>query len=472
MKLKSILILMLCATIPAIACAKKPKALKAAPVDDPRAKVAEMKKEVPVVEEIIPEITEECVVNTSLFTESAKNKQYADALEPWIQVYENCPNYNQSIYKYGAQIIAWQIANAQTVEEKDALKKKLMELYDKRIKWFGDDSKYPTSYILGLKGLDYCTYFTEDTLKLPAYEMLKKSIEGRGNKSQITVVNKFAELATAIYKSNPDVYGDQYIADYQTATGLLVEMSKDATNKNAGIARQYKDYWDGVFAASGAANCDKLDELYAAQVEENANNIDMLNKFILLYSKIGCKESEVYFAASEYAHKLLPTESSAAGCAKMCIKKKEYADAIAYYEQAVTLAEDKYDKADYLYAIAQLYAVMNQLSNSRTYARKALEINPDMGKCYILIGNLYASSKIYGNDAKGRILNKTVFWAAVDKYYKAKAVDSNLTEEANRLIATYSRYFPTKEERFDLPGEFGSGTFTVGGWIGETTTVR
>jgi len=36
----------------------------------------------PTVPEV-PVTTEECLVNISLFTESAKNKQYADALGPW-----------------------------------------------------------------------------------------------------------------------------------------------------------------------------------------------------------------------------------------------------------------------------------------------------------------------------------------------------------------------------------------------------
>ena len=37
-----------------------------------------------------PVITEECLINLSLFNESAKNQQYADALDPWNQVFDNC----------------------------------------------------------------------------------------------------------------------------------------------------------------------------------------------------------------------------------------------------------------------------------------------------------------------------------------------------------------------------------------------
>ena len=74
--------------------------------------------------------------------------------------------------------------------------------------------------------------------------------------------------------------------------------------------------------------------------------------------------------------------------------------------------------------------------------------------------------------AKAAILNKSVFWVAVDKFQKAKMVDPDVTEDANKLIASYSKYFPTKEEIFDLPELHEGESFTVAGWIRESTTCR
>ena len=47
----------------------------------------------------------------------------------------------------------------------------------------------------------------------------------------------------------------------------------------------------------------------------------MLQKIAKLYKRVRCTESEVYFAACEAAHKLQPTQESAAGCASMAAKK-------------------------------------------------------------------------------------------------------------------------------------------------------
>ena len=471
MKVNSLFIMALCAAVPALACAKKPKNVEAAPA--PAAQTAAQEEE--------PTITEDCIVNVSLFNESVKNKQFADAYGPWWEVYNTCPNANKAIYTQGSKIIDWKYANTTDPAEKERLRQLILEMHDKRIKYFGDDPKYPTAYILGQKALDYCQYFPEDELKEPAYQWFKQSVEGMGVKSQMQVLAKFVDVSYAIFKSNPDLYSGQFISDYELASELLAKQAADPSNKNAKYAAQQKDYVDNIFAVSGAADCSKLDEIYAKVVADNADNLDMLTKVAALYKRVKCTESDIYFAACENAHRLQPTEESAAGCARMSVKKGDFRTAINYYEEAISRAQglDPQDEdiADYQYNIALIYySDLKNYPHARAYARQSLASKEDQGRCYILIGLCYAGSQPYSTAdypaAKAAILNKTVFWAAVDKFVQAKRVDPSCAADADKLIAAYSKYYPTKEEKFDLPNELGGSTFYVGGWIGETTVCR
>lgn len=470
MKLRTLLVVAMAAAVPALACAKKPKKAEAA---------------APVQEAVVPEedpvITEECVMNVSLFHESVKNKMYADAYGPWWEVYTTCPNANKSIYSDGAKIVEALYQATNDPAEKERLAKLAVEMQDKRIRYFGNDVKYPKAYILGEKGLAYVDFYGETKLA-EARECLRQSVEGMGNKSKVMVLVKLVDVSYALYKQDPNGKAEQFISDYELASNALGDQAADASNKNAEIAGKQKDYVDNIFAISGAADCSKLDEIYGAVVKENLTNLDMLQKIAKLYKRVRCTESEVYFAACEAAHKLQPTQESAAGCASMAAKKGDYEAAIDYYDQAIKLAmvEDELeDVADYQYNAAfYCYNNLKKYAEARKYAQASiatlsgLGMNKGQGRCYIIIGMCYAATRLYGNDAKGAILNKTVYWAAVDKFYKAKQVDPSVEAQASEFISTYSRYFPTKEERFDLPNEFNGSTYYVGGWIGETTNIR
>lgn len=420
-------------------------------------------------------------MNVSLFHEATKNKMFADAYNPWWEVYTTCPNANKSIYTDGAKIVEALFQATSDAAEKERLAKLAVEMQDKRIRYFGNDPKYPKAYILGEKGLAYVDFYGDAKLA-EARECLRQSVDGMGANSKIMVLVKLADVSYALYKQDPDKYAEQFISDYEIASNTLGDQAAAPNNKNAEIAGKQKDYVDNIFAISGAADCAKLDELYWDDVRDNVNNLDMLHKIAKLYKRVRCTESDVYFAACEAAHKLQPTDESAAGCASMAAKKGDYAQAVAYYDQAIKLAmvEDELeDVADYQYNAAfYCYNNLKKFAEARKYAQASiatlsgLGISKGQGRCYIIIGMCYASTQLYPNDAKGRILNKTVYWAAVDKFVKAKQIDSSVEAQASEFINSYSRFYPTKEERFDLPGEFSGSTYYVGGWIGETTAIR
>ena len=450
--MKKVLLMILCVAIPMVGFAQKKK----------------KKGEEPVVE--APVVTtlsdEECMTNLSLFHESVKNNQFEEAYGFWLPVYQSRPDMNKAIYTDGAKILDYRYNQATDEAVRKALRDSIMQLHDDRIKYF-DEARYPDEYVLGVKAMDYLTYFTEDELALPAYEWLKTSVTALGAKSQITVLRKFVEVSYNIYKSNTDQYSDQFLADYQMAAAALDQIAV-AGGKNAEHATHQKAYVDRLYAASGAADCGQMDQMYASVVAESASDIEKLGSIMKLYRRLGCTESDVYFAAAEHAHKLQPTSESAAGCAQMCIKKEDYAGALEYYKQALSLVTDDEDKADYLYRMANVYVAMKNYQQGASYAQQALDVNAEDGRCYLLLGICYASAKIYDDP----ILARSVFWVACDMFQKAKKVDSSCSSDANKLIATYRQYFPSKEDVF-FHKELNEGAlFRVGGWIGKTTTCR
>ena len=64
-----------------------------------------------------------------------------------------------------------------------------------------------------------------------------------------------------------------------------------------------------------------------------------------------------------------------------------------------------------------------------------------------------------------------MFWVAVDKCIKAKQIDPSVADRANSMISIYSQHYPSVETIFF--NDYAEGqSYTVGGWINETTTIR
>ena len=233
----------------------------------------------------------------------------------------------------------------------------------------------------------------------------------------------------------------------------------------------YKSGIDNNFANSGAADCETLQNMYAAKVEENKENLAYLKETIALLKRVRCQEIDAYFAASGYAYKMEPSAEAAVGLAKQAVKAKDFETAIKYFEEATTMETDANSKAEDYYMIALLVFEQNSYSKARQYCQKALEANPNYGNAYMLMGKMYAatSKSVYPDDA---VMARAVYYAAIDKFEKAKQVDPSVAEEANSLISSYRAHLPSTEEIFMHPDLEKGKAVTIGGWIGERTTVR
>ena len=165
------------------------------------------------------------------------------------------------------------------------------------------------------------------------------------------------------------------------------------------------------------------------------------------------------------------TAEIAFGMGIQAFKKRDYAAAERYLLEAADMATEKDMKENIYFTLAALASQQRAYPKMRNYCYKVLEFNPNNGKAYILIGNAYAAtaSGIYPDDP---VKCKCVYYAAVDKLVKARSVDPSVAGEAGALIGRYSSYFPTTEEVFMHPDLNKGAGFTVGGWIGEHTTIR
>ena len=413
----------------------------------------------------------DCVMNLSLMATAAKAENYQDALPTWTAVYNNCPASSKNIYIYGPRIY-----KALYEKETDAAKKKqyidkVMEIYDSRMKYFSDVDAKGT--ILAFKASDYQELMGEDADPALVYTILGEAVEDM--KSEMYPSDAYGHYMISSLRLflQDNLKKDQYIKDYFRVMDYMDEAKSNAIGKNdtenANYLEAVKSSIENAFVNSGAGDCKTLVSFYEAKFAENKDNEEFLNQASGSLSNIGCTDSEFYFELSENLHRLKPSANSAIGLANRSLNKKDYNEAMKYYEQAANLEPDKDKSSEYLMTLAKILFSQRSYSQARQSAYEALKYNPNNNGAYVLIAQMYASSAAgIFPEAEKRGL---VFGAAVDKLQRAKSVDSSVTSEANRLISQYSGYYMDKETAFMMGLKEGESVL-VPGWIGENTTIR
>ena len=411
--------------------------------------------------------------NISVYTEYVKTNNFKDAYTPWKAVFTEAPLAQVGTYTNGAKILRALIQSSKDAAQQKAYFEELIAVHDQRLKYADELNKIvrrPISRgsIMGVKANDYI-HFSGKSLDInTGYNLAVEAVKAEKDQSDYFMFTNMMEMSTKKLKAD-DNHTEQFIQDYLLASSLadaaFKGAKKERDKKNLKIA---KDNVDAYFINSGAATCENLQSIYGPKVAQNKTNLEYLKQVISVMQMLRCTEEQAYFDASELAHAIEPTSATAAGCGYMYYKKGDLEKSISYFDQAVELEQEPDKKAEYAYNAAVVLFSKKKLSKAKQYAQKAISIKKEYGDAYILIAQMYASSPNWSDEGA---LNKCTFFAVLDKLQRAKSVDPSVTEKANELIRIYAGHTPKDEDLFFLGLKKGNSV-TIGGWIGETTTIR
>lgn len=407
------------------------------------------------------------------YSDAMKLKNYAEAYPDWLTLFNEAPLFygtKSNLYSQGVTML-----KALLKAEKDAAKKAeyygmLLRAYDQRMKYYGNNKNYPATYLKGMRALDMLAFKDDLEAKKEAFELLAASLKGAPATVQAAFPAKHIEVAVDLYKAKA-FDAERVVKAYLASSDAMKELEKIQTDKNAQQIADTKAQVEQRFASSGAADCETIIKIFGAQLDENKSNLDWLKLINKLLDKADCTESDLYYATSEYMHAIEPAAGSARGLARMYMKKNDTEKSVTYYNQAIELADNDEDKAKYYIELSTVYFSVSQFSAAKAAAYSAAKLRDNWGDPYLMLGRIYAAgSKLVGSEDWEK---RAGYWAACDKFAKAKAVDSSerVQKEASDLIRQYSQYFPNKEDLFMHGVQVGQ-SYTVGGFIGESTSVR
>lgn len=444
----------------------------------------------------------ETVKNYSLYREFFKQKAYDDALPYWRYVIENAPAARKTPYldgeemytalldaeyttvcENGTELEGWK--RTSECKEHDGFKEykiadeakadayldTIDQLYAKRIEHFGEEG-----YIYALRSTLLQNYKPE--MEDSIYKLRAKSIEIDAEDAMYHIVYyQYKDLVNKF--KDKEVDADQFTDMYDELYGIMEHNAENHEDEK--IAGYYQKYgekmeeWRERYEeamdtkrANAATDCPTVKEVWGGKYRENPNDMKMVKTVYSKLKRSRCTSDPLFMELMLKMYELEPKGSMARYIAVQYQKKKDYNTAMTWYKKSLETETDVTKNASTYLKLAKMEQINGNYSQARNYAREAAQMRAGWGDPYILIGNLYASSRNISDGLGGR----SVFWAAVDMYAKAKEIDPAVASDAQQKINRYASAFPTKEDVFLKLQKSPGSSFVVGGWIQQRTTIR
>ncbi|HSV89346.1 MAG TPA: tetratricopeptide repeat protein [Bacteroidales bacterium] len=404
-----------------------------------------------------------CVKNLSLFSESIRHRNFSMSLDPWRWLFFNCPLASPNIYIMGASMFRSFIDRETVAQRREALIDTLMMIHNQRIKYFGHEG-----LVLERKTLDLFAYRPLATRD--HFEISERAIKLQDKASLHEVIRiNFLSGKTLV---EAGVLQPERLVEMYDRASSIIEFNLANNHRDSVAFRNTKDQIQTMF--DPFASCENLVRIYQPRFDATPRDPQLLERITTMLDRSGCTNENLFYLATKNLHQIKPNAQSAFLMGRLYSNQENYQMALQYFEHAVALSQNGngVDLFTTHMIIADiLFRNLNRLPQARNSALAAAELRHNDGRPHILIGQMYAmSAKTCGTD---EISIAAVYWAAVDRFIRARNIDSDpqVVETANKLISSISQHFPNNETLF-FHGLDGGKTVRAGCWINEVTVAR
>jgi len=426
-----------------------------------------------------------------IYTDALDMKDYATAKPALEWLLENTPCLNKSIYIHGETLYKALLKKAKTDEDKLMYQDKIFELFENRIKYFGQ--KKFVYRKLGAVTFAYLVNRGDNTLegKTPhwtrMFNIYKDILDTQGTEVSYYSLRYFFLSAGRMHKIKKMT--DEELLEWYDKAMELAETGKIKGTKK-------RDKWEDTANAIEATlleridiNCDFVRKNWSEEIKTNPKNVKLSKKAIRFMIKDTCTTDPLFIVAVENVYHEEKSPAMAKLIAQWASRNEDPAKAKKFYKEMIILAGGEIDgkgaedggfegvdieedlalqAEGYMY-LAKMLDKNGKFSNAREYYLKAASKNPEEAKdAYSKIGNMYMRSwkMCLKNTGGNPIQDKAPYLAAYDMFVKAGDGSGQARAKAQ---------FPTKEDVFTWGPKVGlseGSSISIGCWIGGSTTVR
>jgi tetratricopeptide (TPR) repeat protein len=336
-------------------------------------------------------VAQDCNVTLSLFNESAKVKNYDDAMPKYQKLIADCADVDVILYQRGEKMLKNMVKEAATEDEKLALVEQYIKNQSMRLQYFPNETKKGDvlSDIAMIKYRNKVGTLEErleafeavvaedpDNFSSPvalyAYFRTANELNDQGQRDIQFLFDKYDEVMSLIetQENTKALQAKPLIAKEQNNEQMTSREKRILKNSEIYL-RNYTKIKGSVNGLLGSkADCDNLIPMYQKDFDAKKDDLQWLrNAASRLYAK-ECTSEAIFFKVVEAQNNIEPSAKTALYLGKLAQENGETNKALDYYKQSAELEESNSGKARVYYSIADTYKNLGSYSSARTYFRK------------------------------------------------------------------------------------------------------
>lgn len=390
----------------------------------------------------------------ALYTDALTAGNLPDAEKNLSWLLKNTPDLNEAIYKNGAKIYEGLATKETDPEKAESYKSKAMEMYDKRIEYYGGEEN-----VINRKATSAYKLYKKDRKKYgETYNILKKAFELNGSNMFSTNLVYYMDMTYRYKVSGGDITDESILDTYFK----ILDALKDQESQGKSVEKLFAPI-EQMMLKSVDLNCELIQNTLGEKLKESKNYEDA-RKVLGLLKTQGCLVNETGLLAYEIVNEKTPDF----GISKLMaleVYDKGNGDidkTLEFFEDAIAAADENEKKSEVHLTIAKIHSSQGNKVSARSSARRALSFDPSNKDAYKHIGDLYMTSF---NDCKkevSQVVDRAVFFAAYEMYQKAGN---------GEYMTKAKEQFPTIDDIFN--GGYKEGdNIQVDCWINQSVTIE
>lgn len=387
----------------------------------------------------------------ALLSDEYKSEAYDKSYDALLWIMAFAPDMHESVYILGQKAIKKLLENEPTNQD---YKQSLMQVYDNRIKYFGNEVK-----VMSRKAFDAYKYYRDDPDFLSETIKIFEDLYAKeGNNLKENLLYPFFDLKI-IQRKNELINDEELIKAYEKISDVIISKLEEDEDENL---LKVQKLIDAKLARSVPLDCQRIDQLFAANNKGEKFSSSQAKLIVKLSLAYECTKEAYFITAIKVLFEENPSVKLARIIASYHLENKAYRAAIDYFDRSLLLAQEIHEKSMIYFDLANVYSAKGDKVNARAMAYESLKTDPNNLVNYRLIGDLYYNSYDDCKKGKSRVEDRSVFFAAFEKYVLAK-------DPAKMSLA--EQQFPSMESIHTENYQEGQ-LISTNCWIGEQVKVR